>query len=56
MVASPRSIEQVVEILRRRLGREEAIATIGELCQVKGNKSFTETLRLVHERLKETGD
>ncbi len=45
MVASARSIEQVVEILQRRLGRKEAIATIGELRRVKVNRSFMETLR-----------
>lgn len=56
MVANSRSIEQVVDILLRRLGRKEAIATIGELCRVKGNRSFMETLRLVHERLKAPGN
>ncbi|MEE9583691.1 MAG: hypothetical protein V3W01_03415 [Dehalococcoidales bacterium] len=56
MVASSRSIEQVVEILLRHLGREEALAIFGELRNVKGNRSFTETIRLVYERLKATGN
>jgi hypothetical protein len=45
MVASARSIEQVVEILLRRLGGQEAIATIGELRRVKDNRSFLKTLQ-----------
>ncbi len=45
MVASARSIEQMADILLRRLGRKESVATIGELRRVKGNRSFMETLR-----------
>lgn len=56
MVASSKTIDGVVEILLRRLGREEALATIGELRSVKGNRSFTETMRLVYERLKAAGN
>lgn len=52
MVASTKTIDRVVEILLRHLGREKALSVIGELSRVKGNKSFTETLWLVHERLK----
>lgn len=45
MVASARSIEQMVEILLLRLSKKESIATIGELRRVKGNRSFMETLQ-----------
>tara|TARA_B100000315_G_C14291578_1_gene457628 strand:+ start:136 stop:303 length:168 start_codon:yes stop_codon:yes gene_type:complete len=51
MVASAKTIDNVVKILLKRLGREKALAIFGELRQAKGNKSFTETIRLVYERL-----
>ncbi len=56
MVASSKTIDGAIEILLRRLGREEALAIFGELRNVKGNRSFTETIRLVYERLKAMGN
>ncbi len=56
MVASSKTIDAVTEILLRRLDREEALAIFGELRNVKGNRSFTETTQLVYERLKATGN
>lgn len=56
MVASLKTIGSVTEILLRRPGKEEALAVFGELRNVKGNRSFTETIRLVCERLKATGN
>ena len=56
MVASSKTIESAIEVLLRHLDRKKALAVVGELRQVKGNKSFTETVRLLHERLKLVDD
>ena len=52
MVASQKTIDRVIEILLRHLSREKALSAFGELRQVKGNRSFTETVRVIHERLR----
>ena len=56
MVASSKTIESAAEVLLTHLGREKALVIVGELRKVKGNKSFTETTRLLYERLKLTAD
>lgn len=52
MAASSKTVDSIVKILLRHLGREKALSIIGELRGVKGNQSFTETVLLLHERLK----
>jgi hypothetical protein len=56
MVASNDTIHEVVQILTRhlksQLTQRQWIDLMGELCMVKGNKSFTETMRQIANELK----
>ena len=56
MAASSKTIESAAEVLLKHLGREKALVVVRELRKVKGNESFTETIRLLCERLKLMGD
>ena len=56
MVASNQSVHDVVVILTRRLksklSQREWVELMGELCTVRGNKSFTLTMREIADELK----
>jgi len=53
MAASKKTIKEAMKIILGHLSIDEALCLIEDLLDVKGNKSFTDTISMMYEEVSE---